>query len=197
MSARRERGQAEAPTPERPRPTPSQRDEPLRAEGKEHLGPQRDRPRPERPEHGRPAQAGADLQDPAGPGREGRADLRRGRAGGPARRVRVPARARLQLSAGPRRHLRLAVADPALRPPHRRHHLGPGAAAQGHRALLRAAQGRGDQLRDARAGAREDLLRQPHAALSDGAAAPRARHREPDHPRDGSPVPDRQGPARA
>ena len=52
---------------------------------------------------------------------------------------------------------------------------GPGAAAQGHRALLRPAQGRGDQLRDPEQSPRQDHLRQPHPALSDGAAAPRAR----------------------
>ena len=49
----------------------------------------------------RAPQAGADLQDPQGAGRAGRADLRRGRARGPARRLRLPARARLQLPARP------------------------------------------------------------------------------------------------
>ena len=44
-----------------------------------------------------------------------------GRARDAARRLRLPARARLQLPAGPRRHLRLAVADPQVRPAHRRH----------------------------------------------------------------------------
>jgi transcription termination factor Rho len=39
------------------------------------------------------------------------------------------------------------VADPPLRPAHRRHRLRPGAPAQGGRALLRADQGRGGQLR--------------------------------------------------
>ena len=37
--------------------------------------------------------------------------------------------------------------DPPLRPAHRRHRLRPDPAAQGERALLRPAQGRGDQLR--------------------------------------------------
>jgi transcription termination factor Rho len=41
-----------------------------------------------------------------------------------AGRLRLPARPRLQLSARPRRHLRLPLANPALRPAHRRHHLG-------------------------------------------------------------------------
>src|SRR5207244_8268734 len=39
----------------------------------------------------------------------------------------------------------------------RRYHLGPGPTAEGHGAVLRAPEGRGDQLRDARPGAREDL----------------------------------------
>ena len=47
----------------------------------------------------RHAQAGADLQDPAGADREERPDLRRGRARVPARRVRLPARPRVQLPA--------------------------------------------------------------------------------------------------
>ena len=75
------------------------------------------------PGHQRPAQAGADLQDPRGADREERPDLRRGRAGDPARGLRLPALARLQLPAGPGRHLRLALADQALRPAHRRHRL--------------------------------------------------------------------------
>ena len=67
----------------------------------------------------------------------------------PARRLRLPARAGVELPARARRHLRLAVADPQVRPAHRRHRLRPGAAAQGGRALLRAHQGRGHQLRAA------------------------------------------------
>ncbi len=50
-----------------------------------------------------------------GPGR-----LRRRRPRVPPRRLRLPAGARLQLPAGPGRHLRLALADPALQPAHRR-----------------------------------------------------------------------------
>ena len=76
---------------------------------------------------------------------------------------------------GPGRHLRLAVADPPLRPAHRRHRLRPGPAAEGRRALLRADQGRGDQLRAAGGRAQQDLLRQPDAALPDGAAEARDR----------------------
>ena len=67
---------------------------------------------------------------------------------------------------GPGRHLRLAVADPQVRPAHRRHRVGRHPAAEGRRALLRADQGRGDQLRAAREDEGEDLLREPHAALS-------------------------------
>ena len=40
--------------------------------------------------------------------------------------------------------------------------------AEGRRALLRAHQGRGRQLRAARAGARQDLLREPDAVVSPG-----------------------------
>src|SRR5207249_6763151 len=54
----------------------SKRDAPFRVEGKGHLGPERDRPRSERPEHGRAAQAGTDLQNPTIAGGEGWSDLR-------------------------------------------------------------------------------------------------------------------------
>ena len=56
----------------------------------------------------RHAQAGADLQDPAGADREERPDLRRGRAREPARRLRLPARPEYNYLPGPGRHLRLA-----------------------------------------------------------------------------------------
>ena len=124
--------------------------------------------RPRGRERDRDAQAGPDLQDPAGADREEGADLLRGRARVPARRLRLPARARVQLPAGPGRHLRLALADPQVRPAHRRHGLGPDPAAQGRGALLRPDQGRGGQLRAPRRRAREDLLRQPDAALPAG-----------------------------
>ena len=71
---------------------------------------------------------------------------------------------------GPGRRLRLALADPPLRPAHRRHHLRPDPPAQGRRALLRADQGGRHQLRAARGSAQQDLLRQPDAALSQRAA---------------------------
>ena len=131
----------------------------------------------------RHAQAGADLRDPPRARREERPHLLGGRARDAARRLRLPPRARLQLPARPRRHLRLAVADPEVRPAHRRHRVGPDPAAEGRRALLRADQGRGGQLRAARAGAREGLLREPHAALPAGRAEARDRRREPLGPR--------------
>ena len=136
------------------------------AQGHEHPEAQPDRQGSGRHRRRRPAQAGADLQDPADAGRKERPDLLRRRARMPARRLRLPARARVQLSARPRRRLRFALADPPLRSAHRRHHLRPDPPAQGRRALLRAHQGRRDQLRAARGSAQQDLLRQPDAALS-------------------------------
>ena len=52
--------------------------------------------------------------------------------------------------AGPGRHLRQPEPDPPLQSAHRRFHLRPDPPAEGRRALLRAAQGRRDQLRFAR-----------------------------------------------
>ena len=125
---------------------------------------------------------------------------RRRRRRGAAGRLRLPALARGQLPARPRRHLRLALADPALRPAHRRHRRRPDPRAQGRRALFRAAQGQHDQFRGPGKGPAQGQLRQPDAALSrraaeDGARGPdhegpvAARHR---HRRAA-----RQGPARA
>ena len=148
---------------------------PGRAERYEHPEAQPGGQRPGRRRRRRSAQTGADLQDPANPGRKERAHLLRRRARMPARWLRLPARARVQLSARPRRRLRLAFADPPLRSAHRRHHLRPDPPAQGRRALLRADQSRRHQLRAARGSAQQDLLRQPHAALSQ--RAPEARNR--------------------
>ena len=67
---------------------------------------------------------------------------------------------------------------------------------EGRRALLRADQGRSGQLRGARPGARQAVLREPHAALSARAHQARDRGREPVGPRDGPDDADRQGPAR-
>ena len=148
-----------------------------RSEGHEHPEAHADRQGHERRRRDRHAQAGSDLSDPEGADRAERLHLLGGRARGAARRLRLPARARLQLPAGPRRHLRLAVADPQVRPADRRHRVGTDSAAQGRGALLRADQGRGGQLRGARSGAREAVLREPDAALSAGTA--QARDRRP------------------
>src|SRR3972149_1302739 len=82
--------------PRRPRAMPAgqevtrrERDEPPRAQGKDHHGTQRHRQGPQRPGVQRPQKAGADLQDPPGPGRKGRADLRRGGAGAAPRAART------------------------------------------------------------------------------------------------------------
>ena len=133
----------------------------------------------------RPAQAGTDLQDPADPGGKERPDLLRGRARVPAGRLRLPARARVQLPAGSGRRVRFALADPPLRPAHRRHHLRPDPPAQGRRAVLRADQGGRHQLRAARGSPQQDLLRQPDAALSQRAPQAGDRARELFGPRDG------------
>ena len=95
---------------------------------------------------------------------------RRGRRRGAAGRLRLPALARFQLSARPRRHLCLALADPELRPAHRRHGRGPDPQPQGWRALFRAAQGQHDQFRGPGEDQAQDPLRQPDAALSRRAA---------------------------
>ncbi len=102
--------------------------------------------------------------------------------------------------AGPRRHLRLAEPDPALRPAHRRPRRRRGPRAEGGRALFRPAQGQHDQLRPARAGAPPGPLRQPHALLPDREADPRGRggaHQGRQLPGDRSGGAARQGPARA
>ena len=100
---------------------------------------------------------------------------------------------------GPRRHLRLALADPPLRPAHRRHRRGRDPLAERRRALLRAAQGQHDQFRGPREGAPQGQLRQPDAALSGAAAQDGARRSDQEgslgarHRHRGA---DRQGPAR-
>ena len=77
----------------------------------------------------------------------------------------------------PRRHLRLAQPDQAVRPAHRRHRHGPGPAAQGGRALPGPAQGRAGQLRGAGEDQAPDRVRQPAAALSRRADPARAEER--------------------
>ena len=144
-----------------------------RSEGPEHPEAHADRQGHDRRRRDRHAQAGADLPDPEGADRAERLHLLGRRARGAAGRLRLPARARLQLSAGPGRHLRVAVADSQVRSADRRHRVGADPAAEGRRAVLRAHQGRGGQLRGARSGAREAVLREPHAALSAGAPGAR------------------------
>ena len=68
--------------------------------------------------------------------------------------------------------------DPPLQPAHRRHGRGRGAGAQGRRALLRAGQGRPRQRRDARGEQAQDHVREPDAAVPEGAVQARARHQE-------------------
>ena len=180
----------------RRRATPPEKLELVDAQGHERRRADEDRQAARRAGRDRHAQAGADLRDPEGARREERPDLLRGRARGAARRLRLPAGARLQLPARPRRHLRLAVADPQVRPAHRRHGVGPDPAAEGRRALLRADQGRGGQLRAAGTGAREGLLREPDAALPAAKHLARDRRREPVGARARPDGADRQGPAR-
>ena len=89
----------------------------------------------------------------------------RGRARGAARRLRLPARARYNYLPGPDdiyvspsqiRRFDLRTGDTVVR---------PDPPAEGRRALLRADQGRSGQLRVARPGPRQAVLRQPDAAL--------------------------------
>ncbi len=125
---------------------------------------------------------------------------RRRRRRSAVRRLRLPALAGSELPARPRRHLRLALADPPLRPAHRRHRRRPDPLAEGRRALLRAAQGQHDQFRRPREGAPQDQLRQPDAALSRRAAEDGARRSDQEgslRPRHRHRRADRQGPARA
>ena len=64
--------------------------------------------------------------------------------------------------------------------------------AQGARGVLRAPQGRQDQRRAARGRARQDPLRQPHAALPAGQVQPRERHQGLLHAHHRHALPDRQ-----
>ena len=116
-----------------------------------------------------PAQAGADVRDHEEARQGRRAGLRRWRAGGAARRLRLPALDRHQLHGVHRRHLPVAEPDPPLQPPHRRHDRRRGARPQGRRALLRAGQGRPRQRRDARGEQAQDHVRELDAALPEGA----------------------------
>ncbi len=190
----RHRGDLRRDPPSGPSPNPDPR--PVDAQGYGDHRAHQDRARARDPGRDRHAQAGADLRDPPRPRREGGVDLLGGRARSAARRLRLPARPRLQLPGRPRRHLRLPFANPQVRPAHRRHHLRADSIAEGRRTLLRADQGRGDQLRAARPRQGARVLREPDAALSRGAHPPRSRPREPVDARDGPDDAARQGPAR-
>ena len=130
-AARGNRAAATAARRQRRRaPKRSEKIELVDAQGHERRRAHQDRQAARRAGRHRHAQAGADLRDPEGARREERPDLLRRRARNAARRLRLPARARLQLPARARRHLRLAVADPQVRPAHRRHRV---AARSGRR----------------------------------------------------------------
>ena len=152
-----------------------------------------------RRERERHAQAGAHVRDSETTRGARRRDHRHRRGRGAAGRLRLPALARFQLSRRPRRHLRLAVADPPLRSPHRRHRRGPDQKPEGRRALFRPAQGQHHQFRGPGEAAPQDSLRQSDAALSrrvarDGNA--RSDQQGQYRPGDRHRVADRQGPAR-
>src|SRR5207249_8742061 len=91
------------------------RSEHHRSERHEHSEAHADREGPERRRCDGHAEAGADLPNPEGADRTKRVHLLRGRARSAARRLRLPACAGLQLSARPRRHLCVAVADSQVR----------------------------------------------------------------------------------
>ena len=89
--------------------------------------------------------------------------------------------------------------DPPVRAPHRRHRRGRDPGAEGERALLRAGQGRADQLRGSGEGPAQGPLRQPDAALPRRAAQDGDRGSDDQGPLGAGHRPggaDRQGPAR-
>ena len=112
------------------------------------------------------AQAGADVRHPQEPRDRRDRHHRRRRRRGSLRRLRLPPLARCELPARPRRHLRLALADPPLRPAHRRHHRRPHPQPQGRRTLFCAAEGQHAQFRRPGKGQAQGQFRQPHAAVS-------------------------------
>ena len=146
----------------------------------------------------RHAEAGPDLPDPRGAGRAERVHLLGRRPRGPARRLRLPAGARLQLPARARttstcRRRRsgkfdLQTGDTVsgqIRPP-----------KDGERyfALIKV---EAVNFEAPGPGAREALLREPHAALPGGAHPPRDDAGQPVGAGHGPDDADRQGPARA
>ena len=130
------------------------------------------------------AQAGHDVRDPEGTGRAQCRDHRRRRARNPAGRVRLPAQPGIELPGRPRRHLCLALANPPLRPSHRRHGGRADPQPQGRGALFRAAEGLDHQFRRPRSGQAQGPFRQSDAALSDQAlrAGARRPHRSRTRP---------------
>ena len=83
--------------------------------------------------HGGASEARIDFRDSQGQCAPERKHVRPGHPGNPAGRLRVPAFALLQLPAVPGGYLCLALADPAVRPPHRRPggRRNPGSEGQG------------------------------------------------------------------
>ena len=144
----------------------------------------------------RAPKAGPDLPHRARAARATRVAARRRSARDPRRRLRLPAEPRLELSRGTGRHLRVPVADQALRPAHRRHDRRPGAAAEAGGALSRAAQGRDGERRRARHGEGAPELRDDAPALSGPPAAAGIAERRPLDARGGPHRADRQGAAR-
>ena len=132
------------------------------------------------------------------PDREERAALRGGRARDPARRLRLPARAGVELPARARRHLRLALADPEVRPAHRAT-PSPARCARPRKASATSRSSRSRPSTSSRPTPAKDkvlfdnltpALPERAPAAGDGAGQPdRARARHDDAPR--------QGPARA
>ena len=145
------------------------------------------------------AQAGVDVRHPQAARDPGDRHHRRRCRRGSLRRFRLPALAGRQLSAGPGRHLCLAVADPPLRTSHRRYHRGSHPQPQGGRTLFRAAQGQYAQLRGSGKVQAQGQFRQFDAAVSGPAVPPGTRGPDPEgfvRAGDRHRRADRQGPAR-
>ena len=116
------------------------------------------------------AQAGDDVRHSQEPCRKRSGDSRRGHAGDPARRLRLPAQPAIELPARTRRHLRQPASGAPVQPAHRRQRRGADQGAQGWRTLLRHVQDQHHQLRAAGSGAPPHQLRQSDAALPARAA---------------------------
>ena len=147
------------------------------------------------------AQAGADVRDPQAAGRQAKSTSSAKASSRCCRTASAScARRKPTISPGPDDIYVSPVADPPLRPAHRRHRRGPDPQPEGGRALFRAAQGQYDQLRGPGEGPPQDQFRQPDAALSGRAAehgARRSDHEGHVGARHRHRRADRQGPARA